>query len=259
MPYGGTVPGTSFDRVADIYDATRGGERRGASFADSLAPWIAGPTVVELGVGTGAIAHGLRRHGIDVVGFDLSEPMMRHAAHRIGQRVAVADVDELPLADDCVDTAFFVWVLQLVPDPIATLAEAARVVRPGGRVVTILSTAEYDAGDEIAPVMDRLTVLRPDRLTRTQVVHAEIPGLALDHDGDTGWDEFPSTVSQQIDGVENRIYSSLFDIDDTTWARVVAPVLEQLRALPEPDRPRRRRTRHPLLVWTVTPGVRPQA
>jgi SAM-dependent methyltransferase len=249
MPYGGAVPGTSFDRVADIYDATRGGERRGASFADELAAWIVGPTVVELGVGTGAIAHGLRRHGIEVVGVDLSEPMIRHAVDRIGRRVAVADVDELPLADDSVDTAFFVWVLQLVPDPLVTLAEAARVVRPGGRVITILSTGEYDPDDEIAPIMDGLTVLRPERLTREELVDAAIPGLSLRHDGVTDWDEFPSTVTAQIEGIENRIYSSMFDIDDTTWARVVAPVLEQLRSLPDRDRPRLRRNRHPLVVW----------
>ena len=43
------------DRVAAIYDETRGGERRGNNFADDLAPWIVGSTVVELAVGTGVI------------------------------------------------------------------------------------------------------------------------------------------------------------------------------------------------------------
>ncbi len=248
------VPGISFDRVADIYDATRGGERRGANFAAALAPWIAGPTVVELGIGTGLIAHGLQRHGIDVVGVDLSEPMMRRAIGRVGERVAAADVDELPLADDSVDTAYLVWVLQLVPDPPATLAEAARVVRPGGRIVTILSAGEYD-DDEIAPIVDGLTALRPQRWSRADVIAASVPGLSLRHDGDTGWDEVPSTVTEQIHGIENRIYSSMFDVDDASWDRVVAPVLEQLRTLPEPDRPRLRRIRHPLVVWDVVPGI----
>jgi SAM-dependent methyltransferase len=246
------MPGTSFDRVADVYDATRGGERRGGLFADTLAPWIVGSTAVELGVGTGVIAHGLRRHGIDVVGFDLSDSMMRSANARIGARVAVADVDHLPLADGSVDTAFFVWVLQLVPDPIATLTEAARVVRPGGRVITILSDGEYAPGDEIAPFFEALAALRPDRLGRSDVVGAAVAGLSLlEHDW-TSWDEFPSTVTEQIAGIEQRIYSSMFDVDDATWARVVEPVLQQLKALPEPDRPRIRRNRHPLVVWERT-------
>lgn len=251
------MPGTSFDRVATIYDDTRGGERRGNHFADDLASWIRGSRIVELGVGTGVIANGLRRHGVDVVGIDLSDAMMRAAVERIGPCVAVADVDRLPLADASVDTALFVWVLQLVPDPIATLAEAARVVRPGGRVITILSNGEYAPGDEMSPIFDELAALRPERRPRGQLVAADVEGLNLEHDGFTGWDEFDSSVSDQIAGIEQRIYSSMFDIDDTTWERVVDPVLTKLRALPDPDRPRRRRNRHPLLVWTVTPEDRP--
>jgi SAM-dependent methyltransferase len=251
------MPGTSFDRVATIYDETRGGERRGNHFADAIAPWIVGPRVVELGAGTGVIASGLRRHAIDVVGVDLSEAMLRTAIDRVGPRVALADVDNLPLAADSVDTACFVWVLQLVPDPLATLAEAARVVRPGGRVVAILSNGEYAPDDEIAPIFDGLAALRAERLGRSEIVAADLPGLALEHQGFTGWDEFPSTVTDQIRGIENRIYSSMFDVDDTTWARVVEPVLEQLYALPDPHLPRLRRNRHPLLVWSITSGVRP--
>jgi SAM-dependent methyltransferase len=246
------MPGTSFDRVADIYDETRGGERRGRHFADTLAPLIVGPTVVELGIGTGVIAHGLARHGVDVVGFDLSAPMMRAAVERIGPRVAVADVDRLPLADASVDTAFFVWVLQLVPNPFATLTEAARVVRPGGRVIAILSNGEYAPDDEVSPIVDALAALRVDRLGRDDIVGAELAGLSLVEQGWTGWDEFPSSVTEQIEGIENRIYSSMFDVDDDTWESVVEPVLAELRALPDPDRPRLRRNRHPFAVWTAT-------
>jgi SAM-dependent methyltransferase len=246
------MPGTSFDRVADIYDETRGGERRGDRFADNLLSWIVGPRVVEMGVGTGVIANGLQHHGVDVVGVDLSVEMMRAAVDRVGSRVAVADVDCLPFAGDSVDTAYFVWVLQLVPDPIATLTEAARVVRPGGRVITILSNGEYAPGDEMSEIFDGLAVLRPERLPRAQLVAADVPGLALESESFTSWDEFPSSVTDQINGIENRIYSSMFDLDDATWQRVVEPVLEQLRALPDPDRPRLRRNRHPLLVWSAT-------
>ena len=255
MPYGAAMPGTSFDRVASIYDETRGGERRGNNFAGDLAPWLVGPTVVELGVGTGVIANGLRGHGIDVVGFDLSEAMMRAAVPRIGDRVALADVDRLPLADDSVDTAFFVWVLQLVQDPGVTLSEAARVVRSGGRVVAITSGPEYGPADEIAPIVDGLAPLRRMRLDHNSVVADSHRDLHLIHDGFTTWDEFETAPSTEADAIEQRIYSSLFDVDETAWSSVVEPVIAGLRALPDPDRPRLRRNRHPLLVWTVTPGV----
>ncbi len=245
------MPGTSFDRVADIYDRTRGGERRGNHFADDLRPWIVGPRVVELGIGTGVIARGLLRHGIDVVGFDLSEAMMKAAIHRVGNRVAIADVDRLPLPDDSVDTAYFVWVLQLVQDPAVTLSEAARVVRPGGRVVAITSGPEYGPGDDIAPIVDALAPLRQMRLDHNTVAADSHRDLDLIHDGFTTWDEFETAPSTEADAVEQRIYSSLFDVDDATWADVVEPVIARLRALPDGDRPRRRRNRHPLLVWTI--------
>ncbi len=249
------MPGTSFDQVASIYDATRGGERRGQGFADALVDRIVGPSVAELGIGTGVIAQGLQRRGLDVIGFDLSDAMMRPAIGRLGECMAIADVDVLPLADDSLDTAYFAWVLQLVEDPLATLAEAARVVRPGGQVIAILSNADYDPSDEIAPIVNRLASLRADRLEREQIVLASVSGLSLTEQTWTPWDDYEALISVEADNIENRIYSSLFDVDDATWKAVVVPVIEQLRALPEPDRPRRRRNRHPLIVWTVTPGV----
>lgn len=245
------MPGTSFDRVADIYDETRGGQRRGDRFAGDLVSWLVGPRVVELGVGTGVIANGLRDHDIDVIGVDLSAAMMRLAVNRIGNRIAVADTDQLPFADDSVDTALFVWVLHLVHDPAATLGEAARVVRPGGRIVTITNASVFEDDDEIAIIVDGLAPLRQARPDHNVVVAGDHPTLDLVHEGFTSWDEFDTTPSTEADAIENRVYSSLFDVDDEAWQRVVVPVIDRLRALPDPGRPRRRRNRHPLLVWSV--------
>lgn len=245
------MPGTSFDRVADVYDETRGGQPRGDSFAAALAPWLVGPRIVELGIGTGTIAAGLRGHGFDVVGVDLSEAMLRKGLDRIGPAVAVADVDELPFADESVETALFVWVLQLVDDPAASLREAARIVRPGGRVVALFARAEDHPDDEIARALGGLAPIRRRGHGEDPDVVAAPAELELLHHGHTPWDEFPDTVAEQITMIEQRQYSSLFDLDDETWTEVVVPVLDALRALPEPDRIRMRRNRHPLAVWTV--------
>jgi SAM-dependent methyltransferase len=245
------MPGASFDRVAEHYDDSRGGERRGRAFAEALQPWIVGPRVAELGIGTGAIAVGLHEHGFRLCGFDLSAAMMSAAQQRIGPRVAVADVDRLPLADDAVDTALFVWVLQLVDDPVASLGEAARVVRPGGRVVTVLASPEHDPGDELAAILDQLEPLRR-RGRGLDPVMASAPGaLHPLHRGHTPWQDFEGTPAEQIRLIERRSYSTLFDVTDDDWRGVVDPVLERLRALPDPERPRRRRNRHPIVVWEV--------
>jgi SAM-dependent methyltransferase len=169
--------------------------------------------------------------------------------------VCVTDVDRLPFADRSIDSAYFVWVLHLVHNPATTLAEAARVVRAGGRVATITSTSAYDDGDEIAPIVDRLTPLRQARLDHNALVVANHPMLQLVHEGFTAWDEHETAPSAEADAIEQRIYSSLFDVDDAAWERVVVPVIDALRSLPDPDRPRRRRNRHPIAVWTVAAKV----
>jgi SAM-dependent methyltransferase len=245
------MPGTSFDRVAHLYDESRGGDRRGGHFAAAVSPWIVGPRVLEAGVGTGAVARGLSAAGHGIVGVDLSEAMLRHAVERVGPTVAIADVDRLPVADDALDTVVFVWVLQLVDDPETTLAEAARVVRPGGRVMTVLSFADDDPDDEMAQILAGLRDVRRRGRGLDPVLSSAPDDLELIHAGSTSWQEFSSSPADQIRLIETRSFSSLFELDDETWSRVVEPVLDDLRALPEPERTRTRRNRHPLVVWEV--------
>jgi ubiquinone/menaquinone biosynthesis C-methylase UbiE len=65
-----------------------------------------------------------------------------------------APAESLPLADSSVDTAVFTLVLCRVPDPAAALAEAARVLRPGGRLLFVEHVRSQDPG--LARWQDRL-------------------------------------------------------------------------------------------------------
>ncbi len=246
------MPGKSFDRVADHYDRTRGGERRGGAAAAAIAPWIVGRRVVELGIGTGVVGLGLAGRGHRVCGVDLSEPMLQRAVDRLGPCVARADVDALPFASDSVDTAIFVWVLQLVDEPKRSMAEAARIVRPGGRVIVVSADGDDHSVDEIAAAMAPLLAIRQPNRSREAVRHSAPPDLTLIEEGFTPWNDFEGSATQQVELIEQRSYSSLFDLDDDAWREHVEPVLTALRAMPDPDRMRPRRNRHPLLVWEVT-------
>lgn len=87
-------------------------------------------TGIEIGVGTGRFAAPL---GVQV-GIDPSSAMLAYAALR-GIRAICATAERLPFADDRFDHALIVTTLCFVADPAATLAEARRVPRRGGRLV----------------------------------------------------------------------------------------------------------------------------
>lgn len=105
-----------------------------------LAP---GRTVVEVGCGTGddlrTMAH-LVSPGGRAIGIDSSEAMLARARQRVSPgampavELVLADAAALPLPDGVADAVRIERTLQHVADPAAALAEAARVVRPRGRV-----------------------------------------------------------------------------------------------------------------------------
>ena len=86
----------AFDRMAEDYDRTRGGMERGRSIAPLLHDILPPGPLLEVGVGTGLVAAGLTELGRQVVGVDLSVPMLRKAAARVPGRVAVGDATGLP-------------------------------------------------------------------------------------------------------------------------------------------------------------------
>ncbi len=84
---------TEFDQLAEHYDETRGGERRGDEYAAEIDLELppGDGIILEIGVGTGVVALGLRRRGRKVVGLDLSAPMLSRAMERLGPALVRSD------------------------------------------------------------------------------------------------------------------------------------------------------------------------
>lgn len=134
----------SFDRAADHYDRTRAiSDHAMGRTVDLLASELEGRDhVLEVGVGTGLLALRLHEAGIPIMGLDLSEPMLAKLVQKTGREppfpLVLADATRLPFADRTFDGAYLRWVLHLISDWRAALAEMARVVRPGGVLLVCL-------------------------------------------------------------------------------------------------------------------------
>jgi demethylmenaquinone methyltransferase/2-methoxy-6-polyprenyl-1,4-benzoquinol methylase len=105
-----------------------------------------GDRVLDVATGTGLVAEELvRRHGCSVVGLDQSEEMLAGARAKLAGRPDLAarvelvrgEAEELPFADREFDALTFTYLLRYVDDPLATLRELARVVRPGGTIAAL--------------------------------------------------------------------------------------------------------------------------
>ena len=124
-----------------IYGKQEGPDPRELAFA---AVGEAAPRrVLEVGGGPGELAARIRLElGCEVVMIDLSERMVELARER-GVDARVGDVQELPFEDESFDVAVAAWMLYHVPDLERALAELARILRPGGRLVAVTNASDH--------------------------------------------------------------------------------------------------------------------
>jgi ubiquinone/menaquinone biosynthesis C-methylase UbiE/DNA-binding transcriptional ArsR family regulator len=97
--------------------------------------------VGDLGCGTGQVALALAPFVARVVAVDASSAMLRSAKQRLAGHENVelraGALETLPLEDDTLDAATMCLVLHHVGDPARAVAEVARALKPGGRLVLV--------------------------------------------------------------------------------------------------------------------------
>jgi SAM-dependent methyltransferase len=187
----------------------------------------------------------------ELVGVDISGPMLARAARRLPGRVLRASALQLPFGAEQFASVIAVHVLHLVPDLLAIVAEAARVLGPGGRLVAVHGTPEIRSGRRpdrghqgTRPARRGAARLAPDRAGGGGCGRSAMPpaasGLSARHGAHPGGPGGPRRGALVVDGVEPR--------RDPVGAEV-EPVIAALRALPGQDRPRRREVRRTLSVF----------
>jgi ArsR family transcriptional regulator len=105
-------------------------------------------TIADLGSGDGGFAVLLSQNAVRVIGVDSSEKMLdvaRDQARRAGAsnvEFRLGEMEEVPIDDASVDLVFFSQSLHHAAHPERAIREAARILRPGGRIV-ILDLAKH--------------------------------------------------------------------------------------------------------------------
>ncbi|MFN8040175.1 MAG: methyltransferase domain-containing protein [Acidimicrobiales bacterium] len=183
---------------------------------------VAGLDVVELGCGTAFVSAALTRAGARVVAVDLSHHQLltvRRLHHETGTAFAVveADGERVPLADRCADLVVSEYGAAPWCDPVRWLAEAARLLRPGGRLAFLTNSvlAGLCVPAEGGVAGDRLLRSLPD-LRR---IHW--PGGGTEHHPGHGeWIALLRAAGFVVDGLVELLPPA--DVDDPDWYEIVS-------------------------------------
>jgi demethylmenaquinone methyltransferase / 2-methoxy-6-polyprenyl-1,4-benzoquinol methylase len=132
-----------YDLLAELLSLGQNRRWRRA-MVDHLAPDAPG-RVLDVATGTAGVALQLaRRVPGRIVGVDVTEAMLRRGQENVdrdgaGDRVQllIGRAEQLPFPDEAFDGLTFTYLLRYVADPAATLAELARVVKPGAPVASL--------------------------------------------------------------------------------------------------------------------------
>ncbi len=182
------------ERVRERYDAeARRYDRDIAVFEKLLfaggREWVcsrARGDVLELAVGTGRnLAH--YPAGVRLTGIELSPAMLeiaRGRARELGREadLRLGDAQTLPFADQSFDTVTCTLSLCTIPDDRAAVAEARRVLRPGGRLVALEHVRSTRRTIRAAQRALEPLALRfeDDHLVREPLEHLSAEGFAID-------------------------------------------------------------------------------
>jgi len=221
----------STETVRAFWEAEACGERYGAEqdrVRYELEPEIPGfadfesavdKRVLEIGVGMGADFLRWARIGARATGVDLTDRAVALTRRRLADEgleadLRVADAEALPFADGEFDIVYSWGVLHHTPDPARALAEAQRVLAPGGELRLML----YHRRSWVALaawVKFGLLRGRPWATLRDAVAHVESPGTQ-------------AFTPREVRALLPEIGSLRITAPLTHWDRKCAPVIARI-------------------------------
>jgi SAM-dependent methyltransferase len=140
---------TDYDEVSKYFDSVRPSDPSATDYwLDRVIRSLGldgGATVADIGCGSGRYSYGLARRGLRVVGVDFSGGMLAKALSKGGESrldFTMGDAQRLPLRGGFADGALIFLALHHMPVWRLAIAEAARVLKPGGSLLVVTTSKE---------------------------------------------------------------------------------------------------------------------
>jgi ubiquinone/menaquinone biosynthesis C-methylase UbiE/DNA-binding MarR family transcriptional regulator len=178
-----------FDELAGKFGRNYVPGRSWQGLAETLLTLMPPMVIADLGAGEGTFSQLLARRSKKVIAVDNSEKMVeygRELARKHGVKnleYRKGDLEDVPIKDATVDLAFFSQALHHAQHPQRAVAEAARILKPGGRIVVLdLLRHSYEEARELyADLWLGFTEVEVTRFLRqagfknieTSIVHSE--------------------------------------------------------------------------------------
>ncbi len=178
-----------FDELAGKFGRNYVPGRSWQGLAETLLTLMPPMVIADLGAGEGTFSQLLARRSKKVIAVDNSEKMVeygRELARKHGVKnleYRKGDLEEVPIRDETVDLAFFSQALHHAQHPERAVAEASRILKPGGRIVVLdLLRHSYEEARELyADLWLGFTEVEVTRFLRqagfknieTSIVHSE--------------------------------------------------------------------------------------
>jgi ubiquinone/menaquinone biosynthesis C-methylase UbiE len=216
----------SFDRVAEIYDETRGFpvfvmDKIIETLVDELEGYV---SILDVGVGTARFSMPLQAQGHCVVGVDVSFGMLRKAVERGMGNLLIGSVCSLPFRDDSFDVTISVGVLHLVKEWKVALREVSRVTRK--LLVSVIHRGRIPPRKEYVDVL----VEYGWKLPRLGIAEREL-GTLIKPVKSIDVASYEASVSRSLDFMERKAYSYQWDVPEEMHMRI----MQQLRTRSFPD------------------------